>query len=63
MVTMMEYLKTYQGPFRWLGADDIRRDKKELRTNCPNCGAPMSDKQCQYCGTTNNSYEIGDIAN
>ena len=20
-------------------------------TNCPNCGAPITDKNCPYCGT------------
>ena len=23
----------------------------ENRTNCPNCGAPLKDGICQYCGT------------
>lgn len=53
MITMLEYLKTYEGPFRWLDADCLRRDKKSLRTNCPNCGAPVCRNmmKCEYCGT------------
>ena len=23
----------------------------EHRTNCPNCGAPLEDGECKYCGT------------
>ena len=23
----------------------------ENKTNCPNCGAPLSDGKCEYCGT------------
>jgi ribosomal protein S27AE len=22
-----------------------------LPTNCPNCGAPLRDGKCEYCGT------------
>lgn len=25
--------------------------KKEKLLNCPNCGAPIHDKVCKYCGT------------
>ena len=21
------------------------------KTNCPNCGAPLADGKCEYCGT------------
>ena len=24
---------------------------KKYMTNCPNCGAPMHDHKCMYCGT------------
>jgi len=25
---------------------------KDIRAlNCPNCGAPITDEKCQYCGT------------
>lgn len=24
---------------------------KENRTNCINCGAPLTDGKCKYCGT------------
>ena len=23
----------------------------EYKTNCPNCGAPMTNHKCKYCGT------------
>lgn len=23
----------------------------ENKSNCPNCGAPLSDGKCKYCGT------------
>jgi len=25
-----------------------------MRKNCKSCGAPLSDRKCDYCGTTNN---------
>ena len=24
---------------------------EEKKTNCPNCGAPLADSRCNYCGT------------
>ena len=24
---------------------------EEIRTNCPNCGAPLTGNKCKYCGT------------
>lgn len=24
---------------------------RQLKTNCPNCGAPLKKGQCEYCGT------------
>ena len=34
--------------------------RRELRSiiNCPNCGAPISGSQCEYCGTTFNLIDI-----
>lgn len=29
--------------------------KQEYKTNCPNCGAPLKDGKCEYCGTTYNN--------
>lgn len=23
-----------------------------IMTNCPNCGAPITSSQCEYCGTS-----------
>ena len=27
------------------------------RTNCPNCGAPLTGCRCEYCGTVDTSAE------
>jgi hypothetical protein len=39
--------------------DYIRKDDS---TNCPNCGAPITSRQCEYCGTifrnVTDDYEI-----
>lgn len=29
--------------------------QQENKTNCPNCGAPLKDGRCEYCGTTYNN--------
>lgn len=29
--------------------------QQEHKTNCPNCGAPLKDGKCEYCGTTYNN--------
>lgn len=29
--------------------------QQENKTNCPNCGAPLKDGKCEYCGTTYNN--------
>ena len=26
-------------------------------TNCPNCGAPLKDGKCEYCGTITNDVD------
>jgi uncharacterized Zn finger protein (UPF0148 family) len=26
-------------------------------TNCPNCGAPLKDGRCEYCGTITNDVD------
>lgn len=29
----------------------VLEGKAVLITNCPNCGAPLEDGECKYCGT------------
>jgi len=42
---------------RWHQITDVETKtsyKKEVKnyiTNCPNCGAPMTNHKCAYCGT------------
>lgn len=31
------------------------QQEQEHKTNCPNCGAPLKDGKCEYCGTTYNN--------
>lgn len=32
--------------------DSYKRGRTRLSiTNCPNCGAPITGRQCEYCGT------------
>ena len=31
--------------------DTVATDDKSYTTNCPNCGAPMKNHKCRYCGT------------
>lgn len=33
----------------------INAPQQEHKTNCPNCGAPLKDGKCEYCGTTYNN--------
>ena len=33
--------------FQMNGRDEV----KECATNCPNCGAPLHNHKCMYCGT------------
>ena len=30
---------------------DVCDEVKEYATNCPNCGTPMKNHKCVYCGT------------
>lgn len=34
-----------------LPANEIRAGILKRETNCPNCGAPINGKRCEYCGT------------
>lgn len=31
--------------------DVIRKTQTPPKTNCPNCGAPLENGKCSYCGT------------
>lgn len=31
--------------------ESYSEEVKEYVTNCPNCGAPMTNHKCAYCGT------------
>jgi hypothetical protein len=31
--------------------ESYSEEVKEYITNCPNCGAPMTNHKCAYCGT------------
>ncbi len=38
---------------------------KLSKTNCPNCGAPITDTKCPYCGTIHYDFanlKVGDIS-
>lgn len=38
---------------------------KLIKTNCPNCGAPITDAKCPYCGTIHYDFanlKVGDIS-
>ena len=38
---------------------------KLIKTNCPNCGAPITDTKCPYCGTIHYDFanlKVGDIS-
>ena len=38
---------------------------KLIKTNCPNCGAPITDTKCPYCGTIYYDFanlKVGDIS-
>ena len=46
----------YQGKFTGKQIDDaigaVLEGRVILLTNCPNCGAPIEDGKCPYCGTS-----------
>lgn len=49
------------------GVSDGRKEKlmKLIKTNCPNCGAPITDTKCPYCGTIHYDFanlKVGDIS-
>ena len=49
------------------GANDGSEEEpmKPSKTNCPNCGAPITDAKCQYCGTVHYDFanlKVGDIS-
>ena len=35
----------------WVLMSSASEDEKEIPTNCPNCGAPLHGRVCEYCGT------------
>ena len=44
------------GVWEWLGKlenswDEIKEPPKMRPTNCTNCGAPLKNGKCAYCGT------------
>ncbi len=43
----------------------IAKNVKPIKTNCPNCGAPITDTKCPYCGTIHYDFaniKVGDIS-
>lgn len=43
----------------------IAKNVKPIKTNCPNCGAPITDVKCPYCGTIHYDFanlKVGDIS-
>ena len=35
----------------WIYPDFEHEEPKETPTNCKNCGAPLENGKCKYCGT------------